>query len=403
LKAKEIRMELEGLLESAAALRPWLVEIRRELHMRPELGLEEYGTAAAIEARLDEIGVAHERRGTAVVGLLRGGHSGPCVALRADIDALPIRETRDVAYRSKVEGRMHACGHDAHMAIQLGAARLLAGMKDKLGGSVKLLFQPAEETVGGADTLVKGGCLEDPHVDRVYGLHVMPYIPVGCIEVRKGALNGCSATLSIEVRGKAAHGAYPETGIDAILIAANVVTALNVLVCRYVSPLEEAVITVGTIQGGTASNILADRVGMEATLRATNGPSRDALIARAKTVVEGIAASYGGSAAFAATLGYEALINHDEAVDAIVETAAGLLGPGSVRWKAKPSMGVEDFAYYIKERSGAFWHLGCGNEAKGVTAPLHSAEFDMDEDCLPIGAAMQAGLALRFLGEGKKG
>lgn len=397
-------MDMDKLLESAKAIRPWLVATRRELHRRPELGLEEHETAAAIEDRLDKIGMLHERRGTAVIGLLSGSVPGPCVALRADIDALPLTEVagRD-DYRSSIDGKMHACGHDAHVAIQLGAARILASMRDTMRGSVKLLFQPAEETVGGADTLVRGGCLENPHVDRVYGLHVMPYLPTGAIEVRKGALNGCSATLSIEVRGKGAHGAYPETGIDAILIAANVVTALNVLVSRYVSPLEEAVITVGTIHGGTASNIIADTVQLKATLRATSGASRDALIARAISVVEGIAAAYGGSATVQASLGYEALINHDEAVDAIVATASALLGPTSIHWKAKPSMGVEDFSYYIKERSGAFWHLGCGNEERGITAPLHSPEFDIDEDCLPIGAAMQAGLALRFLEEGTKG
>jgi len=397
-------MDMDKLLESATAIRPWLVATRRELHRRPELGLEEHETAAAIEARLDELGVPHERRGTAVIGLLSGAGPGPCVALRADMDALPLTEVagRD-DYRSRIDGRMHACGHDAHVAIQLGAARILASMQNRLHGSVKLLFQPAEETVGGADTLVSGGCLENPHVDRVYGLHVMPYLPTGAIEVRKGALNGCSATLSIEVRGKGAHGAYPETGIDAILIAANVVTALNVLVSRYVSPLEEAVITVGTIHGGTASNIIADAVQMKATLRATNTVSRDALIARATSVVEGIAAAYGGSASVRASLGYEALINHDEAVDAIVATASAVLGPLSIHWKAKPSMGVEDFSYYIKERSGAFWHLGCGNESRGITAPLHSPDFDIDEDCLPIGAAMQAGLAMRFLEDGTKG
>lgn len=392
------------LMEKAKALKPWMVEIRRDLHRHPELGLEETRTAAAIEAHLDELGVAHERRGTAVIGLVEGGRPGPCVALRADIDALPIVEaTGREGYRSCVEGRMHACGHDAHVSIQLGAARILAAERLRLPGSVKLIFQPAEETVGGAKALVEAGCLENPRVGRVYGLHVMPYLPVGAVELRKGALNGCSATLSIDVRGKSAHGAYPETGIDAILIAANVVTALNVLVSRYVSPLEEAVITVGTISGGRASNIIAESVRLEATLRATSGPSRDALIARAKAVIEGISASYGGSAGFSANLGYEALINHDEAVDAIAETAFALLGPGSVHWKAKPSMGVEDFSYYITERSGAFWHLGCGNEAKGITAPLHSADFDIDEDCLPLGAAMQASLALRYLEEGGKG
>ncbi len=390
-------MDRKSILGKAKALRPWLVETRRKIHMTPELGLEEHETAAFIEARLEELGLEHERKGTAVIGLLRGAHPGACVALRADIDGLPVTEAVGSEFRSRIEGRMHACGHDAHVTVQLGAAKILAGMRDSIHGSVKLLFQPAEETTGGADLMVKGGCLENPHVDRVYGLHVMPYLDVGGIEVRKGALNGCSATLTIEVTGKGAHGAYPESGIDAVLIAANIVMALNMVTGRYVSPLDESVITVGTINGGTASNIIAEKVVMKATLRATSGPNRDALISRAVSISEGIAAAYGGSAKVDILIGYEALINHDAAVDDIVAAAGELLGAENVKWKAKPSMGVEDFSYFIAERPGAFYHLGCGNAAAGITAPLHSSAFTLDEDCLPIGAAMQACLALGFL------
>lgn len=390
-------MNSDAIYREARDLGPWLVETRRHFHRHPELGLEERETASYIEARLDDLGIEHARRGTAVVGLLRGGRPGACVALRADIDALPLAEEGQSEYRSVNEGRMHACGHDAHMAIQLGAARILAGRRGSLPGSVKLLFQPAEETTGGAKAMIEDGCLENPRVERVYGLHVMPYLPVGCVEVKKGALNGCSATLSIEVEGKSAHGAYPETGIDAVLIAANIVMSLNALVGRYVSPLEEAVISVGTISGGTAPNVIAERVRLEATLRATSAASRDALISRAGSVACGVASAYGGGASVKATLGYEALVNHDEAVDEIVLAASETLGPSSVRWKAKPSMGVEDFGYFIEERCGAFYHLGCGNESAGVVAPLHSTAFDIDEDCLPIGAALQARLALGFL------
>jgi amidohydrolase len=395
-------MNSEAIFEEARGLRPWLVETRRHFHMHPELGLEERETAAYIEGRLDELGVEHTRRGTAIIGLLRGGRPGSCVALRADIDALPLVEERQSVYRSMNEGRMHACGHDAHMAIQLGAARILAGRRGSLRGSVKLLFQPAEETIGGAEKMIEGGCLENPRVERVYGLHVMPYLPVGCVEVKKGALNGCSAELEIVAKGKSAHGAYPETGIDAVMIAANIVMSLNALVGRYVSPLEEAVIGVGTISGGTASNVIAQEVRMEAMLRATSGATRDALVARASSLAQDIARAYGGGASVKATLGYEALVNHDEAVDEVVLAAGEMLGPSSIRWKAKPSMGVEDFAYFIKERCGAFYHLGCGNESAELTAPLHSVAFDIDEDCLPIGAAMQARLALGFLEKGEE-
>ncbi len=400
-------MNAEDIREAAAAMRPWLVGARRRLHMNPELGLQETETAAAIELYLAELGIESERRGTAVVGLVRGGRPGGTVALRADIDALPLDEANEVEYRSRRPGAMHACGHDAHTAILLGAGRLFAERRASLGGNVKLLFQPAEETVGGAATMIRDGCLENPRVDYVLGLHVMPYLPVGRIEVKKGALNGSSATLDIVVRGKGGHGAYPETGIDAILAAANIVMSLNALVSRYVSPLESAVLSVGTIRGGKASNIIADEVRMSATMRTTSAAVRDAMVARARAVVEGVAASYGGSGELAVSYGYEALINDDASVDVVVRAAEAVLGPGSVDWKEKPSMGVEDFSFFLKERPGAFYHLGCGNPAKGISSALHSATFDIDEDCLPLGVAIQAAAALEFLrlagekGEGK--
>ncbi|HET7839587.1 MAG TPA: M20 family metallopeptidase, partial [Rectinemataceae bacterium] len=344
-----------------------------------------------------ELGIPSERRGTAVVGLLRGAKEGPTVALRADIDALPVKEEVETPFRSRNEGLMHACGHDAHVAIQLGAARLLGVMREDLAGNAKFLFQPAEEGDGGADTMVKDGCLESPRVDRVYGLHVMPDLRVGSVELKKGALCGSSATLSITVGGKGSHGAYPHLGTDAILIASNVVMSLNVLVSRFVSPLEEAVLSIGTIRGGTRSNIVADRVEMEATLRTTSAAVQEILIDRATSIVEGVAASFGGRGELRVKQGYAALVNHDEAVDEIEAVARSLVGEERIRWKEKPSMGVEDFSFFIAERTGAFYHLGCGNAEEGITAPLHSPLFRIDEACLPLGAAMQAGLVLSFL------
>ncbi|MDP3179708.1 MAG: M20 family metallopeptidase, partial [Spirochaetaceae bacterium] len=248
-------MDAREIRAAAESIREWIIDRRRAFHMNPELGLEEVETADAIESCLEALGIERTRRGTAVVGIVRGSRPGGTVALRADIDALPIKEERDVPYRSRREGVMHACGHDGHAAILLGAARILAERRTALSGNVKLFFQPAEETEGGAQTMVREGCLEEPRVDAVFGLHLMPYLPVGKVEVKKGALNGASTKLKITIRGKGGHGAYPESGIDAVLIASNVVIALNVLVSRYVSPLEQAVITVGTIAGGASANI----------------------------------------------------------------------------------------------------------------------------------------------------
>lgn len=393
-------MQPETLLAAARDLKPWIVAVRRRLHMNPELGLEEHETADAIEKWLGELGIESRRKGTAVVGLVRGARDGRTVALRADIDALPIQEEGHPEYRSRKDGLMHACGHDAHTAIQLGAARILAERKGQFAGNVKLLFQPAEETDGGAETMIGDGCLEEPRVERVYGLHVMSYLPVGFVELKKGVLCGSSATLTIRIHGRSAHGAYPETGIDAVLIAANVVLSLNTLVSRYVSPLEQAVLSIGTIHGGVTSNILASQVEMKATLRTTSDEVRGALLERIRAIVEGVPPTFGGTGEMAVSYGYEALVNHDEAVDEVRTMAEALLGADRITWKEKPSMGVEDFAFLVKARPGAFYHLGCGNADRGITAPAHSAAFDIDEDCLVLGAAMQAGLAMAYLDTG---
>ncbi len=390
-------MDSARLLDEAAAMESWLVRLRREFHAEPELGLEEHKTAARIERELDILGIGHERHGTAVVGLVRGAMPGPTVALRADMDALPIREATGLDFASRTDGVMHACGHDAHVTIALGAARWFAERREGLKGNVKLLFQPAEESVGGAESMIKAGCMENPKVDFALGLHVMPYLPVGMIETKKGALNGCSTTLKGRIRGKGGHGAYPESAIDAVLIASQVIVGLNTLVSRYVSPLESAVITVGTIAGGSRSNIVADEVSFSATLRATSDALRDTLASRARAVVEGVSAAFGGSGELDIHYGYAALVNHDLGVDIVAAAAAAVLGPDSVAWKEKPSMGVEDFSFFIKDTPGAFYHLGCGSPEQGLRSPLHSSTFTLDEACLPLGVAMQVAATLKFL------
>lgn len=387
----------DELRNDAQDMRPWLVETRRTIHMHPELGLEETVTAGFIETRLAGMGIGHVRTGTAIVGFVKGARPGKTVALRADIDALPIREASGAEYASRRDGLMHACGHDAHATILLGAARWFSEHRAGITGNIKLLFQPAEETVGGAETMIANGCMENPHVDYVLGLHVMPYLPVGRIETRKGALNGSSTLLDIVLHGTSCHAAYPETGVDAILMAGQVVTALHSLVSRYVSPLDAAVLTIGTIKGGNVRNIVSDEVRMEATLRTTDDAVRDALLARIKALVEGIAQSFGGSGKLDISYGYKALLNDPAVVDVVAAAAGEILGPGCVEWKEKPSMGVEDFSFFCRERPGAFYHLGCGNVARGIVSPLHSPGFDIDEDCLPLGVAMQVAAALRLL------
>jgi amidohydrolase len=391
-------MDKEAVLAAAAGMRDWLVDTRRKLHMIPEPGLEEHKTSAAIASALEGLGVEFEKRATAIVGIVRGARPGPTVAVRADMDALPIAEERRRSWSSTRPGFMHACGHDAHTTILLGVARFFSERRDSLAGTVKLLFQPAEETSGGAKDMIRDGCLENPSVDFVIGLHVMPHVPTGSIEVKYGALNGSSDTLHIAIKGKSSHGAYPDLGIDAIMISGHVVTALHSLVSRCVSPLDSAVLSIGTIAGGAKSNIIANEVTMEATLRTTDPAVEERLIAMAGDIVSAIPKAFGGSGELVVERGYRSLINHDRTVDAIMATAEDLLGKDRIIRREKPSMGVEDFSYFLNEREGAFYHLGCMNVGLGIAAPLHNGMFDIDEDCLQVGVAMQTGLVMRLLG-----
>jgi len=382
----------------AKAMKDWLIQTRRTLHRIPEPGDAEFETQAELCRVLDGLAIPYVRKRTSVVALVEGKKPGKVVGIRADMDALPVNEPEDRVYSSCRKGFMHACGHDAHMTIGLGAARYFAGHRDSLAGSVKFLFQPAEESTGGAANMIADGCLENPHVDYVIGLHVMPDVPVGKFELKHGALNGSSDFLEVTVRGKGAHAAYPDTGIDAIMIASKVVDALHSIVSRYVSPLQEAVLTLGTIQGGSRNNIIADEVKMTGTIRTTNPHVRAEIAERVRAIVSGISEALGGSGEVEIRPGYAALINHDWVVDLIAEEAAALMGAESIIWRDKASMGVEDFSFFMQERPGSFYHLGCGNPGKGISAALHSNGFDIDEDCLPIGVAMQVGITLRLLG-----
>lgn len=387
----------ESIRESAFAMEEWLVSIRRNLHRIPEPGYEEHKTQAFILDVLKELDVEYRVEGTATIGIICGRMPGKVVALRADIDALPIIEEGNKEYASTNAGYMHACGHDAHTTVLLGVARYFSMHRDDFDGAIKLFFQPAEETDGGALPMIKAGCLENPRVDSVIGLHVMPYLPAGTVEVKYGALNGASDTLGITIHGTGAHGASPDLGIDAVMIAGHLIVALHSLVSRYVSPLEPAVLTIGAISGGIRSNIIADTVTMKATLRTTSPEVEEKLLALVGKLVESLPGAFGGSGELTIEPSYRSLINHDQAVDAVIATAKEILGEDNIRMKEKPSMGVEDFSYFLLERPGAFYHLGCGDPARGIDAPLHSGRFDIDEKCLPYGVAMQAALALRLL------
>ena len=391
-KASELLAQARGIL-------PWMVEIRRNLHRHPELGLEEHRTAAQVAERLREIGVEARTglAGTGVLGLMPGREPGPVAALRADLDALPMQDAKPVAYRSEIAGRMHACGHDAHTAILLGAARLLREYLRHRAGLVKLIFQPAEETVGGAQLLVAAGVLRDPPVEAIFGLHVDPTLPVGSFGLHYGQRNAASDDVVIVVRGRSAHGAYPAAGIDAIVAAAHVVTALQTVVARNVDARRSAVLTLGTISGGTQSNIVAPEVKLVGTVRTLDADTRDLVLRRVKEVATGVAAGLGAEAEVESRPSYAPVINHDAMVDRVRENAERLVGRERVVVFDRPNMGVEDFGFYLGHAPGAFFSLGVRNEQRGIVHPIHSDRFDVDEECLAYGAAIQAANALSVL------
>lgn len=392
---------MDELTRRAQDMREYLTGIRRRIHMHPELGEQEFETQKLIMAELDALGIEHiEYPGyTAVVGLIRGGQPGHTVGLRADMDALPLDEAPGREYGSRVPGCMHACGHDAHVTILLGAARLLNELRAGLRGNVKLLFQPAEETVGGAEPMIRLGCMENPHVDYVLGLHVMPYMPVGDIETRYGALNGSSDDINITVHGKKSHGASPQLGVDAIAIAAQIISALQQQVSRRTSPLDSVVVSIGCISGGSAPNVVCDEVHMEGTLRTLSPETRGRMLAEIGALASGIAAAMGGSAELTTHPGYCALINDSAALDRTLKVLRARLGEEHIHMKEAPSLGVEDFAYFCNAAPGAFYHLGVARDASAAAncAPLHSSEMDIDERALPLGAELQARLVLDYL------
>ena len=388
-------VDIQEIYRRAQAQADWLTGVRRALHRIPEEGFREFKTQALICRLLDEMGIPYRTERTWVIGEIAGAAPGAVVALRADMDALPLDEPEGLPFRSEHAGWMHACGHDAHMAVQLGAARLLASMRDAFSGTVRLLFQPAEETVGGAAPMVAAGAMRG--VAAVYGLHVQPYMNVGRIDSRPGCLNASTDEVNLAIRGVAGHAARPEQCVDAIVCAAQMVSALQTVVSRGVSPLVPAVLTFGKIAGGTARNVVCDRVELSGTLRTADPAVRAAMKARIREVAQGVAAAFGARVDVDIVEGYCALMNDPGEVERAFRLGRALLGAENVAPRESPSMGGEDFSYFCAEAPGACYHLGCA--AEQPAAPLHSRDFRLDERCLPIGCAMQCALALDRLSE----
>ena len=389
---------------AAERIRAAVVAVRRDLHAHPELSNREERTGHLVEERLRDLGleVRHPVARTGVVGILRGGRPGGVVALRADMDALPIEEATDLPFRSLVKGVMHACGHDAHTAILLGTAEVLAGLRARLPGTVVLLFQPAEEGApegeeGGAALMVKEGALDDPRVEAVFSLHVGGWAAVGQAGFSDGPIFASSDTFRIEVEGKAVHGAQPHMGIDPIPIAAEIVEALQLIVSRQIDGRQPRVLTVGRIQGGTRFNIVADRVTMDGTVRTHDATVRSEIKARMARTVKGVAEAHGTTA----TLRFLDEGNPPTVNDGALARSVGIpalervFGKGAVR--VEPQMVAEDFPFYGQKAPYFYFLLGTRNDVKGIASVNHSAGFDVDEDALPLGVRAMATLAWDFL------
>lgn len=378
-----------------------LVQIRRDFHMNPELSQQEFRTQKKIQDYLNEWGIEnYVCAETGVVGLIKGKNPGKTIGIRADIDALPINEKSNHSYCSLNEGVMHACGHDAHTTVLLGVAKVMKEMADSeesINGNVKLLFQPAEETIGGAQRMVQEGCMLNPTVDFVLGLHVMAYIEAGMVELKYGKLNASTDSIKISLKGTSAHGAYPDKGIDAIAMAGSVITSLQTIVSRNISPLNSVVISLGRISGGVKDNVIADEVNITGTLRALDDDTRNYTKQRIRDIVTNTANAYGGQGTVNFHDGYQALINNDEVVDVVKENAERLLGKENVVFKEFPSLGAEDFSYFSDVAKGAFFHLGCGNKERGITSLIHTDTFDIDEECLKTGVLLQVENVLSLL------
>ncbi len=375
---------------------PQVVEWRRHLHMYPELGFEEHKTSAFVAEKLQQAGIEIERvpGTTAILGFIKGSLPGKTITLRADMDALPILEESSCEFTSTETGKMHACGHDLHMSNLLGVATILAKHRQYVPGTVRLIFQPAEESgKNGASSLVEAGVMNG--VEEVYALHVHPEVPTGQISVTPGYCTGNSDIAVITVLGKGGHGAHPETTVDAIVVGAEIIGALQTIVSRNFAAQEAGVVTVGTFHSGNVQNIIAERAEMRLSLRSLTPESRERLKERIETIVKGITQAHGASYKFEFHYGYPSVYNDEQAMGRLLQAADAVIGRDNVIVNPKASMVGEDFAYYAQKAPGALFWLGAAPTDTTKQYPLHNPKVEFNEDCLPIGMEIMLNLILK--------
>lgn len=381
-----------------------LKENRRYIHMHPELSFREYNTSSFIQKKLDEMGIKY------VSGIAENGicayiygnkniesESMKSILIRADMDALPIDEVSDKPYKSQNKDVMHACGHDAHVAVLLGVCKVLNNFKDKFGGVVKAVFQPGEETSGGALPMIEEGVLENPHTDVCVALHCDSDLDCGTIRVKPGSLYASPDDFRITVKGKGGHGAEPHNCIDPIMISASIIQALNNLISRETDPFDNAVISVGSIHGGSATNIIPDSVEIQGTARSLTNEVRGFLKKRIGETAEGICKTFGAECEYEYTELFPPLINDEKLAEDVYDSACRSLGKDKCVWGGAPTMAGEDFSYFSQNRPSVLFKLGCRNKSLGIVSPIHHSSFDIDENCLKTGVKVFVGFVLDYL------
>ena len=393
----------QKIAQAAESLRAKLVEQRRDFHMHPELSNREERTSRIVAERLRALGLDEVRTGVGkygVVALLKGSKPGAVVAVRADMDALPIQETIDVPYKSQTPGVKHACGHDVHTTVELGVAEVLSKMRDQISGSIKFIFQPAEEGApqgeqGGANLMIKEGALENPKPQAIFGLHTAGF-EVGQIGFHSGPAMASSDKFTITIRGKKSHGAVPQGGVDAIVVAAECITALQTIRSRRIDPLEPLVITIGTIKGGDRNNIIADEVKMEGTMRTLSEKVRSRAQELMRQTLASVTSAYDAKFELSIDDSNPVTYNDPQLVEQTLPTIRRLVGETNLV-TLKPYMPAEDFSYYQQVIPGFFYFLGVGNKAKGLAPAWHTAEFDVDEESLVVGVKVMSNVLLDYL------
>ena len=391
----------DAILKKAEGLKQKVIDLRRDFHQNPELGLQEFNTARKVEGILKALGLETKMfvNGTGVRGFLKGSEPGETIALRADMDALPIQEETGLPYQSQNKGVMHACGHDAHTAMLLGAATILSEMKKELKGNVAFIFQPAEEIGAGAKAMVEEGVLEG--VNRIFGLHVYSILPLGILGYRPGPLMAAGDFFDVKITGRGGHGAQPHLTVDPIVMTANAISTLQTVVSREVDPVESAVISICKMNGGEAYNVIPETATFGGTIRSHKQELREVLPRRIKEILDGVVSGMRGSYEFNLMSKFPATINDEEMTAFVVKLAKEILGEDKLSL-LRPLMGSEDFSFYLQKVPGTLVFLGVENKEKGVNYPLHHPKFNIDEDILPLGTALYVSVAMEYLSEQKR-